>query len=104
MPTPRGNDTHAADSWSAWACYAAEGAGQSDRKSLPSVRSVFFNLSCVGAVEVVVFSTHGIVTCFFLLLLTLNAWFKKRNICANSFFFNCSWAQKWSGIHENKKR
>ena len=28
-----------------------EGAGQSDRKSLPSVRSVFVYLSCVSAVE-----------------------------------------------------
>ena len=45
--------------------HATEDAGRSDRNSLPSVRSVFVNVSCVGAVEVVVFSTHvGIVRCF----------------------------------------
>ena len=42
-----------------------EGAGQSDRKSLPSVRSVFVHLSDAGTVEVVVCSTLvGIVTSF----------------------------------------
>ena len=60
MPTPCDDDTHAADSWP-----ATQGAGQSDRKSLPSVRCVFVHLSDVGTVEVVVHSTLvGILTCF----------------------------------------
>ena len=60
--------------------HATEGAGQGDRKSLPSVRSVFVHLSDVGTVEVVVYSTLvGVVTCF-------RTWLKKRNICA--FFQN----------------
>ena len=60
--------------------HAADGPGQSVCKSFLSVLSAFVNLSCVGAAEVVVFSTHvGFVTCF-PHLLTLNVWLK--NICA----------------------
>ena len=62
--------------------HATEGAGQSDRESLSSVLSVFVNLSCAGAVEVVVFSfsTHvGTVTSFPHLLM-LNVWLKKKHL------------------------
>ena len=62
--------------------HATDGAGQSDRESLCSVLSVFVTLSRVGAMEVVVFSTHdGRVTSFPHQLM-LKVWLKKRNICA----------------------